>query len=772
MQRGVLLILLSAVLILFGINFVAAATDVAYIYRHSGRVDNNILDVFDELGLSVDLIQEKNLPANLGDYGFIFLGDEKFREMIPIDKNPSVIVNYHRGDEWGLTDNDGVSQMGATIPLTVVVDESEIQVYTKAFIRGTLAVPYYYLEKDNKAASVVRIAATRTTSNGKNFGDVIGYIPEGGVLANGNIAQGNICYFGIAKSKYWTPEAKELFKECVDFVHVIDPACFSEIDCGEDTSSESFCKGKDVYRDVTDYSCANPGEEIAQCSVDEFEELAEVCEFGCENGACFDVECFDDLECPEDSFSAPFCMDGEGPENLNLLHEVTKYSCENPGTSRSECVFVINEVLIEDCSSTCSEGSCIEVECFSDLDCPEDLLSGPLCSESLEDSNVVQTLTEHTCENPGTAISECVSEESENLVEDCEFGCFEGSCFLVECFVDEDCGVDGMVGGEFCSEEDVAALFETFTCNNPGAMDSFCSSIENEEVVEACNDGCEDAVCLDIGCFSDLDCPEDGFTGVEFCAETESENVYQLFTDYTCVDAGTAESECVAIVDQVLVEDCSFGCEEAMCLLPSDIECFSDSDCPEDFSSDLFCAIGTGIEIDNVYSLLTDYRCMNPGTESSQCVFEEVQILEEVCSFGCVEAMCLLPPDQEGVHDVALIDFTNSTGGIRLELGTVDILEGEELQCNEKYKITVRIENKGDFVENVTFNGGVDSLPVDHNPKDNLAVGSKILKSKIIDFALAEGFYNITVEASIDGFVDNTLGDNIAMRQVFVSCSE
>jgi hypothetical protein len=121
-------------------------------------------------------------------------------------------------------------------------------------------------------------------------------------------------------------------------------------------------------------------------------------------------------------------------------------------------------------------------------------------------------------------------------------------------------------------------------------------------------------------------------------------------------------------------------------------------------------------------------------------------------------------------HDVALIDFTNSIRGIRLEYtnGT-DILEGHaQLICNQKYKIGIKIKNQGDYYENITFNGVVNSLLFNHLPKNNLASGKTSLKTKTVNFTLPSGIYNITIEAVIP--IDNFSENNLKSRQIEVVC--
>lgn len=55
---------------------VLASNDVAYIFKNKRIIDENIIEVFEGLGLDVELINEKNIPSDLSNYKFVYLGDE------------------------------------------------------------------------------------------------------------------------------------------------------------------------------------------------------------------------------------------------------------------------------------------------------------------------------------------------------------------------------------------------------------------------------------------------------------------------------------------------------------------------------------------------------------------------------------------------------------------------------------------------------------------------------------------------------------------------
>lgn len=282
MKRGIL------ILAVFVLCFSIVSADVAYVYRNERKVDENVIGVFNELGLEVEMVDERNLPANFDAYKLIFVGDERLRnkEMLPVNDFPSVIMSRRYGDVWGLTDNEGISKMGSSGIMNVLVNGDVIPVYTKAFRRGPLGIPYYYLHQNNKAPSLMQVAGTRTTSSGYKFGDVISYAEPGAALFGGRTQNENLCFYGIIESKYWTSEAREMFKDCVEFVAggAEEPMmCYDDLDCPEPETSETFCMDGDVYQTVTSYTCGE-----GDCIPGEEDVLVTHCEFGCdaESGTC------------------------------------------------------------------------------------------------------------------------------------------------------------------------------------------------------------------------------------------------------------------------------------------------------------------------------------------------------------------------------------------------------------------------------------------------------------------------------------------------------
>src|SRR4030043_226524 len=161
--------------------------DIAYIYSSQNRIDNNIIRVFSGLNLSVELINENSIPKDFSQYKLIFIGDEKISKPIAIEQYPSIVISYHMGQETGLTDNDGISKMASVTPLKEKFKGKEVIVYTSGRDPKGIAIPYYFLDNENKIKGLIKYAGTYSTSSGKDFGDVISFAEKGTVLSNGKI---------------------------------------------------------------------------------------------------------------------------------------------------------------------------------------------------------------------------------------------------------------------------------------------------------------------------------------------------------------------------------------------------------------------------------------------------------------------------------------------------------------------------------------------------------------------------------------------------------
>jgi hypothetical protein len=203
MKKVSLILFVSLILLT---SFISAS-DIAYVMKN--KPNQGFLDVFDELGLSVDLIKSKEISStDFSGYNFVFIGEGKLKNIdeIPVEEMPSVITNKRYGKEFGLLDKGKISKLAANSPLKVENGE-DVEVYEKSrFKKIAIGIPYLYLPEKFKNENMQTVVTTSTRYK-RELGDVISYSTSGPEK----------CFFGITKTKYWTPEAKGLFKECVMF---------------------------------------------------------------------------------------------------------------------------------------------------------------------------------------------------------------------------------------------------------------------------------------------------------------------------------------------------------------------------------------------------------------------------------------------------------------------------------------------------------------------------------------------------------------------------
>ncbi|MEK6871280.1 MAG: putative metal-binding motif-containing protein, partial [Nanoarchaeota archaeon] len=438
--------LVSVLLITLFVGLVSAG-DVAYIYKNKVSVDQNVVKAFEELGLTVDLIDEKsfsgkNLPPDFLDYRVLFVGDERFKNSknFPIYTVPTIISNYYFGESFGLTDRDGISQLGSSSALSVKKDNRVIQVYTQAMSSG-ISIPYYYLAKENKAQGVQSIALTYTGDN-FDLGDVIGYIPAQTQLLNNKKAQKNMCFFGIIENKYWTSEAKQMFKDCAQFVGVV---CRNNADCPATTNSTPYCINTNIYRDVNSFSCQNAGSIQSSCVANNNSVLVKSCPGSCTNGVCVcqdkDHDGYDECSIGDDQDDG---KEKDCNDNDAQVHPNAAEVCDGKD---NDCDGTIDENngLCEQ-GKLCSLGQCVSIACFNNSDCGTDgFIENTFC----QNDDVYQKYKVFTCTNTGTVTSSCSFAIENRTVEDCGVGkvCSGGMC-IKQCLDKDNDTYDDCDAGE------------------------------------------------------------------------------------------------------------------------------------------------------------------------------------------------------------------------------------------------------------------------------------------------------------------------------------
>ncbi len=679
-KKEELAVVVLFVLIVGFVGVVSAVGDVAYIYKKSFKVDKNIIQIFNDSGLKVDLINENALPPNFNNYKMIFVGDERFNNLnkIPVNQKPSIVANYYHATDWGLTDSEGVSLLAATHPLSVRKDGKMIQVYTRAIAPDGKAIQYYFLDAENVANGITPVAYTETTSSGSKFGEVIAYANPGTVMANGKVQGGKLCFFGIVESNYWTSGGKNLFNDCLGFVA---SQCNVDSDCSAQVvNGTPYCQNGDVYRQVTQNKCVKQNT-VSQCMPQNESVLVQQCQFGCLNGACIGGKHDIALDDFTNSFGKIRLETTNGTDilgNALMCNEEYKIgiTVENKGNFSENVTFngnvdglIFNHIPIDNMSPgdkklktktvnfSLNEGnynirisaivekdddltnnnasreiivSCPTIRCNNNLDCGID---GFIGDNSCIDKNVTRDFKSYTCSNSGTTQSTCTSGTEKKTIEVCADICLNGECQGVRCNKDEDCN-------------DFNPLTKD-ECINPGTLASECRNSE-------------------LNCASSADCGFSGFVGTEFCS---GNNILKNFQNATCLNAGTPKSSCSIEVMERNITQCENSCSQGAC-----VRCNVNADCNDNnvntvdicsnpgtaqsfctnqggqqeiaCSSDLQCGANQTLSqpfcsLNNINQLTRTWHCLNPNTTISFCSSNiEQQVLQQ-CSNLCNDGRCL-----------------------------------------------------------------------------------------------------------------------------------
>jgi len=320
---------LSIFLAVLLIGSISAASEAKVAYIYKTKSDKNILDLFSSLRLEVELIKESQLPLDLSNYKFVFVGDENFAKNIAVDEYPMVIMNHYIPKKVGFVDDVGISQLVSNKPLMVNFRGKQVKVYNDYKDNRGSSISYYYFNNDNMAPSLKQYLGTYSTSSGADFGTVSAFGSPGDNLLNGDVLKQNICFFGITRTDYWTDEATNFFKDCVKYVFdytTIPPetiVCSKDSDCGADQlSGAAMCLSNNVFRNFISFRCNNPGLNISYCTNQTSLQLVERCMDGCSNGKCNMVSCTSNNDCDDGNSTTEDVCVKQGTTDSICIHNI------------------------------------------------------------------------------------------------------------------------------------------------------------------------------------------------------------------------------------------------------------------------------------------------------------------------------------------------------------------------------------------------------------------------------------------------------------------
>lgn len=235
------------------------ATDLAYIVKHNGQTDPNIVSLINELGYSYSVIDDYYIPSDFSNYKTIIIDQGTLQNYtkIPVGNINVLILNNNYIDSWGIAHSNGVYVSNSySYGKILVYNDITNSLSNPVKLYTAVNIPINYLV--GKAAGVQNILGT----NDANQYPVIGMVETGGTLLSGKgNSNARIVYFGISETNYWTSDSKTMLKssliwlageKCTDsdgdyFVKENSDITRCEFVCGPDNNEQ--CLGNNDCND-------------------------------------------------------------------------------------------------------------------------------------------------------------------------------------------------------------------------------------------------------------------------------------------------------------------------------------------------------------------------------------------------------------------------------------------------------------------------------------------------------------------------------------------
>lgn len=353
--------------------------------------------------------------------------------------------------------------------------------------------------------------------------------------------------------------------------------CNRDSDCGEAIYSQNFCSQNNVYQNITEWICLNPGQVNSTCVQEHDEILIDACDKTeqCSNGNCTKLACYENdsgldyVRAGETTYqgitTADYCENSS-----TILHE---FYCINNNTLQNETIIDCLDELFDECS----KGACgyinQAIACFADDDCG-DQRNQTYC----KDNSPWMNSTTWTCLNPATPNANCVQEPKQTQLQNCTATqtCFDGKC------VDQGSCVDSDLGLTYHKLGVVFSNNKTYTdyCLGNTLTEYYCSNNnKNETSVDCMNlsythcsvGACanESATIQTMRCNTNADCGIPTTVGGQFC---DGQAIYRNDLIWECLDPGKTSSSCESYITKNLVQACGLdqGCINGKCTSSSE----------------------------------------------------------------------------------------------------------------------------------------------------------------------------------------------------------
>lgn len=160
-------------------------------------------------------------------------------------------------------------------------------------------------------------------------------------------------------------------------------------------------------------------------------------------------------------------------------------------------------------------------------------LNAPICTLNATQKCVGNSVYNFdSCNNQGSLVQACSTNQM----------CSNAQCVSIACNTNSDCGTNSITGSQFCQDNSVYQGYKTYTCNNPGTQNAYCSNTTNNQLQQTClyNQSCSNGSCTN-SCTNHYSkrCVNSGVYWFDSCGTRQE--LYQVCTgNQTC-----SNSDCV-----------------------------------------------------------------------------------------------------------------------------------------------------------------------------------------------------------------------------------
>ncbi len=165
----------------------------------------------------------------------------------------------------------------------------------------------------------------------------------------------------------------------------------------------------------------------------------------------------------------------------------------------------------------------------------------PTCSVSAGFSDVLyngQAIVQGSCLTTSAGTSICYRDTTSVRISRNQ------SSPQINCSQNSDCGINGYIGNDFCSANNVSRSYISFICNNAGTSQSYCTNQTTTNTINVCSTGsCQ-------------------FIGNKYC---KGDSVYQM---KNCTNAGCFAGSCSvngSFTSEQLIQTCQDSCDAGIC---------------------------------------------------------------------------------------------------------------------------------------------------------------------------------------------------------------